>query len=129
MGFIFNPTIVPKAQLDALLSAFARLPQRVIVKFDSPIENAPENVLVLPFVPQQDILAHPKTKVFFTHCGMHGVMEAIYHRVPMVGMPIFIDQGDVFTRMEEKGIAKGLSKMADQHEIYEAIVEVRDGSR
>ncbi len=27
-----------------------------------------------------------------THCGMHGVMEAIYHGVPMVGMPVFIDQ-------------------------------------
>ena len=23
---------------------------------------------------------------------MHGVMEAIYHAVPMVGMPVFIDQ-------------------------------------
>ena len=23
---------------------------------------------------------------------MHGVMEAIYHGVPMVGMPVFIDQ-------------------------------------
>eukprot|EP00095_Tigriopus_kingsejongensis_P007274 maker-scaffold144_size312663-snap-gene-2.33 protein:Tk07274 transcript:maker-scaffold144_size312663-snap-gene-2.33-mRNA-1 annotation:"udp-glucuronosyltransferase 2b31-like isoform 1" len=129
MGFIFNPAIVPQHRIDALLGAFARLPQRVIVKFDSPIPNAPENVLILPFVPQQDILAHPKTRVFFTHCGMHGVMEAIYHRVPMVGMPIFIDQGDMLTRMVEKGIAQGLRKMADQQEIYEAIVQVRDDPR
>jgi UDP:flavonoid glycosyltransferase YjiC (YdhE family) len=40
----------------------------------------------------QAILSHPKVIVFMTHCGMHGVMEAIYHGVPMVGMPVFIDQ-------------------------------------
>ncbi len=35
--------------------------------------------------------------VFMTHCGMHGVMEAIYHGVPMVGMPVFIDQVSFIT--------------------------------
>ena len=29
----------------------------------------------------QAILAHKATKVFITHCGMHGVLEAIYHQV------------------------------------------------
>jgi hypothetical protein len=40
----------------------------------------------------QALLSHPKLLVFMTHCGMHGVMEAIFHAVPMVGMPVFIDQ-------------------------------------
>ena len=80
MGFIFSPAVVPKERVDALLSAFARLPQRVIVKFDDPVEGSPPNVLIKPFLPQQDILAHPNTILFVTHCGMHGVMEAIYHR-------------------------------------------------
>ena len=62
MGFIFNPAIVPQERVDALLNAFARLPQRVIVRFERPVENPPDNVLVLPFLPQQDILAHPKTR-------------------------------------------------------------------
>ena len=52
----------------------------------------------------QAILAHLNTRVFFTHCGMHGVMEAIWHGVPVVGMPVFIDQGDVLVRMTERGI-------------------------
>ena len=47
-------------------------------------------------------------------------------RVPMVGMPVFIDQGDVLVRMEEKGIAHGISKNADSDTIYNAIVKVRD---
>ena len=90
MGFIFDSTAVPKEMITNLLSAFERLPQRVIFKYDiqeddnayetSPKLSVPQNVLVLPWVPQQAILAHPATKVFITHCGMHGVLEAIYHQ-------------------------------------------------
>ena len=59
---------------------------------DKPDLIVPKNVLLKPFLPQQDILAHKNLRLFITHCGMHGVMEAIYHAVPMVGIPIFIDQ-------------------------------------
>ena len=83
MGFIFDPLSVPTKTISTYLSAFARLPQRVIFKYNSSevAATAPDNVLVLPWVPQQAILAHQKTKVFITHCGMHGVLEAIHHQV------------------------------------------------
>ena len=60
-------------------------------------------------------------KIFFTHCGMHGVMEAIYYGVPMVGMPVFIDQVDVLARIEEKRIGVGLDKWASSNEIRFAV--------
>lgn len=44
----------------------------------------------------------------------------------MVGMPVFIDQGDVLVRMEERGIGFGIKKSADSDTIYNAIVKVRD---
>ena len=126
MGFIFDSKAVPKSMIDRLMSAFERLPQKVIFKYDPKGTGlvVPSNVLVLPWVPQQAILAHPNTKVFITHCGMHGVLEAIHYKVPMVGMPVFIDQGDVLTRMEEKGIAIGVDKTASGDAIYDAIVRV-----
>ena len=37
-------------------------------------------------------MAHPKVVLFLTHCGIHGVLEAVWNSVPMVGMPVFIDQ-------------------------------------
>ena len=150
MGFIFDSTAVPKEMITNLLSAFERLPQRVIFKYDiqdddtgygsTPKLSVPQNVLVLPWVPQQAILAHRATKVFITHCGMHGVLEAIYHQasalgeyhlidscqVPMVGMPVFIDQKDVLKRMEEKGVGRGVPKGAPADEIHAAIVEVSE---
>ena len=44
----------------------------------------------------------------------------------MVGMPVFIDQGDVLRRMLDEGIGVGVDKQATGDELYEAIVEVRD---
>ena len=83
MGFIFDPTSVPEKTVSTFLSAFALLPQHVIFKYNSSevAASAPDNVLVLPWVPQQAILAHSRTRVFITHCGMHGVLEAIHHKV------------------------------------------------
>ena len=97
MGFIFNAKAVPHSTIAGLMEVFRRLPQRVIIKLDSEYWKgaSPENVMVVPWVPQQSVLAHNNTKLFITHCGMHGVLESIYFRVPMVGMPVFIDQGDV----------------------------------
>ena len=73
---------------------------------------------------QSDILAHRNLKLFITHCGMHGVMEAIYHEVPMVGMPVFIDQVDVLARIKEKGIGVGVDKWAPADEVRLAIKDV-----
>ena len=78
---------------------------------------------------QSSILAHPRMKIFFTHCGMHGVMEAIYYGVPMVGMPVFIDQVDVLARIEQKGIGVGLDKWASSKEIRFAVDSVLNDVR
>ena len=51
-------------------------------------------------------------------------MEAIHYRVPMVGMPIYLNQEDNLSRLIEKGIAVGVSKWSDSEEIYQAIIKV-----
>ena len=47
---------------------------------------------VLPWLPQNDLLGHPATRVFLTHGGIHSLYEAVYHAVPMVVVPIGADQ-------------------------------------
>ena len=51
------------------------------------------------------MLAHPKTVLFVTHCGMTGILEAVYHSVPMLALPIFGDQPDNAARLVERGLA------------------------
>jgi len=131
MGFIFNAKAVPHSTIAGLMDVFRRLPQRVIIKLDSEHwrTSAPDNVMVVNWVPQQAVLGHNNTRLFITHCGMHGVLESIYYGIPMVGMPVFIDQGDVLRRMLDEGIGVGVDKQATGDELYDAIVEVRDNDK
>lgn len=46
---------------------------------------------------------HPKARAFLTHGGTNGVYEAIYHGVPMVGIPMFADQPDNMVHVKAKG--------------------------
>lgn len=48
---------------------------------------------------------HPKTRAFITHGGTNGIYEAIYHGVPMVGIPMFADQPDNMVHVKAKGAA------------------------
>eukprot|EP00948_MAST-09A_sp_MAST-9A-sp1_P000091 g91.t1 len=41
----------------------------------------------------------PSQLVFFTHCGMNSVMESLSSYIPMIGVPICLDQCDVATRI------------------------------
>ena len=80
-------------------------------------------------MPQQTILSHNKTVLFFTQGSVNAAIEGIANRVPMVGMPVYADQADCMTRVVDKGLGLSLQKTATAKEIYEAIVTVRDDPR
>ncbi|XP_076586221.1 UDP-glucuronosyltransferase 2A2-like isoform X3 [Chaetodon auriga] len=63
------------------------------------------NTRIYNWIPQNDLLGHPKTRAFVTHGGTNGIYEAIYHGVPMVGIPMFADQPDNLIHMKAKGAA------------------------
>ncbi|KAK7865275.1 hypothetical protein R5R35_012572 [Gryllus longicercus] len=72
---------------------FASIPQRVLWKFEAdklPVQ--PENIRIGKWLPQNDILAHRNVKLFITHAGLLSIHEAIYHGVPVIGIPIFAEQ-------------------------------------
>ncbi|XP_025291456.1 UDP-glucuronosyltransferase 2A3-like isoform X2 [Canis lupus dingo] len=93
-----------KANLIA--SALAQIPQKVLWRYKG---NKPAtlgtNTRLYDWIPQNDLLGHPKTKAFITHGGTNGIYEAIYHGVPMVGVPLFADQPDNIAHMKAKGAA------------------------
>ncbi|XP_063047918.1 UDP-glucuronosyltransferase 2C1-like [Engraulis encrasicolus] len=91
---------------DMFLTAFQQIPQKVIWGFkgERP-EHLPANVRIYEWIPQNDLLGHPKTKAFITHGGSNGLYEAIFHGVPLVGIPMFGDQPDNIFILEKKGAA------------------------
>ena len=75
------------------LETFAKLEKPIIWKWDEEnVGDLPSNVMIKQWVPQQDILAHPNLKVFVTHGGLLSVQEALYHKTPLVGIPLGNDQ-------------------------------------
>jgi UDP:flavonoid glycosyltransferase YjiC (YdhE family) len=57
----------------------------------------PENVLILPSVPQIEILK--RASLFITHAGMNSVSETIHYGVPVICLPINVDQPLVALRI------------------------------
>nr|CAD7256414.1 unnamed protein product [Timema shepardi] len=125
LGATFDPSWVPKEILKRFLKTFSHLEQRVIVKYHGEIDmEVPGNVMIVSWLPQQDILGHPQTRVFFSHCGKQSVMEAVYHEVPIVAMPVFGDQIDVAGMLRAKGMGVVVDKQAPEEEIIHALNEV-----
>nr|AAL48556.1 RE03265p [Drosophila melanogaster] len=88
-----------------LIDTFASLPQRILWKFDADeLSDVPSNVLISPWFPQQDILAHPNVKLFITHGGLQSTVECIHRGVPMLGLPFFYDQFRNMEHIKAQGI-------------------------
>ena len=67
--------------------------QHVVWRYTAdPPDNVPANVRLMKWLPQNDLLGHPNTKLLIMHGGFSSLVEAVYHAVPMVVMPLFADQ-------------------------------------
>ena len=85
--------------------SFEELGVPIIWKWDGVLAGMPKNVFVKQWLPQNDLLAHPNLKAFVTHGGLLSLQEAIYHSVPLVGIPLGSDQQFNMKRAEKVGYA------------------------
>ncbi|KAJ8928778.1 hypothetical protein NQ314_018636 [Rhamnusium bicolor] len=118
-GFHVNPPkelpedlkdYMDSAKEEAILKAFGKLKQKVLWKWDEEdIPEKPVNIKLGKWFPQQDILAHPNTKLFITHGGLLSTIETVYHGVPVLTVPIGGDQKLNAARAEMNGIGISLS--------------------
>ncbi|CAB1417423.1 unnamed protein product [Pleuronectes platessa] len=92
---------LPEDVTDHIAAAFAKLPQK------------------------NDLLGHPKTRLFVAHGGTNGIQEAVYHGVPLVGLPLLFDQHDNFFKMKVRGVAKVMDiATVNRENFLEALEEV-----
>ncbi|KAM9329993.1 2-hydroxyacylsphingosine 1-beta-galactosyltransferase [Gastrophryne carolinensis] len=109
-----------------LAGALARLQQKVIWRFSGPKpKNLGNNTKLVEWLPQNDLLGHPKIKTFLNHGGLNGIFEAMYHGVPVVGIPLFGDHYDTMTRVQAKGMGILLEwKQMTEENLYKALSDV-----
>ncbi|XP_027577429.1 UDP-glucuronosyltransferase 2A1-like isoform X3 [Pipra filicauda] len=91
---------------NVIAKALSQLPQKVLWRYKGKKpETLGSNTRIYDWIPQNDLLGHPSAKAFITHGGTNGLYEAIYHGVPMVGIPMFADQHDNIAHVVAKGAA------------------------
>ncbi|XP_074849985.1 UDP-glucuronosyltransferase 2A2-like isoform X2 [Carettochelys insculpta] len=104
LGSMVSNLTEEKSNMIAL--ALSQIPQKVLWRYTGKKpETLGPNTRLYDWIPQNDLLGHPKAKAFITHGGTNGIYEAIYHGIPMIGIPIFADQPDNIAHLKAKGVA------------------------
>ncbi|KAM4050233.1 UDP-glucuronosyltransferase 3A1-like [Anomaloglossus baeobatrachus] len=94
--------------LKEMNGGFAQMRQKVIWRYERSrwpidVEVAP-NIRLVDWLSQNDLLGHPKVRLLVTHGGMNSLMEAVYHGVPVLGIPLFGDQNENLIRIKAKNM-------------------------
>lgn len=110
-------------------NVFKSLPYNVIWIWEKDeMPDKPDNVFITHWVPQADLLAHPKIKLFITHGGQLSVEESIDRGVPMVVIPFFGDQGANGIRIQNLNVGVLLNiQFIDEKNLRQAIDEALHG--
>ncbi|KAM4626626.1 UDP-glucuronosyltransferase 1A1-like isoform 2-T2 [Discoglossus pictus] len=95
---------IPMNKAMDIAEALRDIPQIVLWRYTGPTPpNLAPNTHLVKWLPQNDLLAHPKARAFITHAGSHGIYEGICNAVPMVLLPLFGDQMDNAKRVASRG--------------------------
>lgn len=109
LGGFLNTDALPRGFIEKFFNVFETIPHLVIWRLDSIPKHlqlrVPHNVKIVKWFPQQDLLGHPKTKLFISHGGVQGAIEGICHGVPVFGLPLIADQITNIKILENKGMA------------------------
>lgn len=97
---------LPNEKLEIFLKAFATMENVLVLwKFESVAlkERHGKNIIIGPWMPQQEILQHKNLKVFITHGGLLSMMEALFYGKPIIGIPFFNEQKINVARASSQG--------------------------
>ncbi len=116
----------PNMANDKFIEAFRRIKQYVVWRFTGePPKDLPVNVKVIEWMPQNDLLGHPNTKLFITHGGANGQYETMYHGVPVITFPLFSEQRYNAKRAEYHGLGLTLNvRQFDPADLVNTIKEI-----
>ncbi|XP_059155304.1 UDP-glucuronosyltransferase 1A1-like [Physella acuta] len=102
VSFGGNDIPFPSHIINKMVSAFKQLDLNVVWRANV-TSPALDKLMTSLWIPQNDLLGHPKTKVFVSHCGKNGQYEALYNAVPILCFPIYGDQFYNSERIRVKG--------------------------
>ncbi|KAJ8727689.1 hypothetical protein PYW07_001808 [Mythimna separata] len=92
-GTNVDSSLLPPEKIQILVRVFSQLPYDVLWKWNTDeLPGRTDNIRISKWLPQSDLLKHPKLKLFITQGGLQSTDEAITAGVPLIGVPILADQ-------------------------------------
>ncbi len=71
------------------------------------------------------VTGHPNCKGFLTHGGLLSIQEAVYHGVPVIGIPFVTDQENNMVKAVTDGYAIKLSwENINENVLHQAILAI-----
>ncbi|CAH1710822.1 unnamed protein product [Aphis gossypii] len=116
---------LPETVQRAFRNALARVPQKVLWKYEGDMKDIPKNVMTRKWFPQRDILSHPNVKLFISHGGISGVYESVDAGVPIIGFPFYNDQPRNIDNLVDAGMAISMDILSvTEDALLNAILEI-----
>ncbi|CAD0205766.1 unnamed protein product [Chrysodeixis includens] len=92
-GTNVKTSMLPPERVKQMINAFSKLPYDILWKWDSDeLPGKTANIKISKWLPQSDVLKHPKIKLFITQGGLQSTDETITAGVPGVVIPMLSDQ-------------------------------------
>ncbi|XP_013141069.1 PREDICTED: UDP-glucuronosyltransferase 2B19-like [Papilio polytes] len=124
LGTNVKPSYVPPEKLQAIVNVFSRLPYDVLWKWDNDeLPGRSNNIKLAKWLPQSDLLRHPKVKLFITQGGLQSTDEAISAGVPLIGIPLLADQWYNVEKYVEHKIGVRIDIDTVTEEIFETAIQ------
>ncbi|XP_059050104.1 UDP-glycosyltransferase UGT5-like isoform X1 [Achroia grisella] len=125
-GSNLKSNTMSEKKLQQFLEAFRRIPQKILWKWED--DNFPkgnDNVYTKKWMPQLDVLCHPKVIAFISHGGMLSLSEAAHCGKPMLAIPFFGDQFSNAASIRHVGLGKTiLFERIDTENLVAALKEI-----
>ncbi|XP_045506850.1 UDP-glucosyltransferase 2-like [Colias croceus] len=119
-GSNVKSSLLPPEKIAVMTKVLSKLPYDVIWKWETDeLPGKSNNIKIYKWLPQVDILKHPKVKLFITQGGIQSADETINAAVPVIGIPMFADQW----YNVEKYVKHGVGLQIDLPELTESTFE------
>ncbi|XP_022837179.1 UDP-glucuronosyltransferase 2B20-like [Spodoptera litura] len=109
-GTNVDPTQFPADRIAVLVNTLSQLPYDILWKWNGDVlPGRTDNIRIEKWLPQSDLLKHPKVKLFINQAGLQSTDEAISAGVPLIAFPVFGDQSYNAERYEFLKIGKKMN--------------------
>ena len=120
---------------DAMTKAFVELSKDYIIVWSLRESNRDilnsvsineDRIYISSWISQLTMLQHPSVAVAIVHCGINGVLEALYYSVPVICFPNAFDQFDIARRIESQGLGLSFSPtQVTMEDVIESVHKLR----